>query len=216
MKRTITLTLGFAVLLLLIAVTAHACRGRFVQRRIVTPRREVIVTRTVRRTAPRRPLLQRPLLRRPLLQRRRVQVVTVAQPRTADAGVARPGSDGPPATIDGRVATDDDVIDLDANEGNAEISVPSEVAPPAAHDTVPVAPEPVESATRSTREMRLWTDASGQHRIRARLASAEGDNVYLDTEDGRHMRIAISNLSRQDQERVRQQRLQQVSWNSAD
>ncbi len=54
-------------------------------------------------------------------------------------------------------------------------------------------------------DMRTWTDASGDLRVDASFVTFQDDKVWLHRADGRTFGIAISGLSRADQEYVKQQ-----------
>ncbi len=52
-------------------------------------------------------------------------------------------------------------------------------------------------------ELRTWTDSSGKHEIRAEFIRFKGDKVTLQKEDGKKITLALSKLSDDDQEFVR-------------
>ncbi len=209
MKRFTVLVVALTALLLLSAVSADACRGRLLRGRMVQIRQAPVVTRTTRVR-----VYRRPLLRRWVLRCRAVPVATVVQPKDTEGRVTTGASNGPPATIEGRAATDDDVIDIDDND--IAPPEPDDIAPPVPDDAAaPLWPVPVEPAFGSIRGMRLWTDASGQRQVTAEFASVDGDNVYLNTKDGRLVWTAMWELSRQDQELIRNRTVQQVALLSA-
>ena len=54
-------------------------------------------------------------------------------------------------------------------------------------------------------ESRTWTDASGDSQVEAHFVTFQNDKVWLHRSDGRTFGIAMSGLSRADQEYVRQQ-----------
>jgi len=102
------------------------------------------------------------------------------------------------------------------------------VAPPVEPPMIPTAPatgwtggpQPRYAGLRpgtdaSPLRLRLWTDVSGRHQVRATLASAEGDYVYFRIAEGRLVRTARFNLSRQDQALISDWMVQLVSSTAA-
>jgi 3-keto-disaccharide hydrolase/SLA1 Homology Domain 1 (SHD1) protein len=63
-------------------------------------------------------------------------------------------------------------------------------------NTVAQKPEP--AARVSVQQSRVWTDASGRHRIEAEFVSLTGKTVHLRTVDGRDIRLTIDKLSAAD------------------
>lgn len=65
--------------------------------------------------------------------------------------------------------------------------------------TVACAQRPAKKPATKPPTMRFWTDASGQHRIRATLESVDDGQVKLKKEDGTSIELALEKLSAADQ-----------------
>jgi hypothetical protein len=129
-----------------------------------------------------------------------------AQPDDTDGFKDRSG-DAPP------VPDRSDDVPPPPPESDDEVAPPApgeDAAPPApAEPSAPPAPAP-QAAVNGINGLRIWTDATGQHRARAVFASAQGDVAYFESEDGRLVKTAMSKLSREDQELIRSSTSQQV------
>lgn len=54
-------------------------------------------------------------------------------------------------------------------------------------------------------EYRTWTDATGKHKVRAKLESADGERAILVREDGQKVKIPLEKLSKADQDYIAKQ-----------
>lgn len=55
------------------------------------------------------------------------------------------------------------------------------------------------SASQLTAEVRTWKDATGLHEVKAELLGVAGGMVWLKTADGRTVKLAFAQLSKEDQ-----------------
>ena len=88
----------------------------------------------------------------------------------------------------------------------------TETDPAAANDAAAATPESdsgegsskakAETATDEADGLRTWKDASGKFTVKARLLDREGENVLLQTEAGKTIRIAIGKLSDDDRKHL--------------
>ena len=65
--------------------------------------------------------------------------------------------------------------------------------PPKVVETEPEAPSEEE-------QCRLWTDATGKHKVMATFVKLEGDNLTLTTEDGSTIHLSLVKLSKEDKQ----------------
>jgi hypothetical protein len=54
-----------------------------------------------------------------------------------------------------------------------------------------------------TPELREWTDDTGQHTMKASFVKFEGGKAHLKKEDGQELQLSMNDLSRDDQEYIR-------------
>jgi len=67
-------------------------------------------------------------------------------------------------------------------------------------------PKPArKTTTEEKNNLRMWTDASGQHTVKATFVEFADNKVVLRREDGRLVRLSALRLSKADQEYFRQQ-----------
>ena len=60
--------------------------------------------------------------------------------------------------------------------------------------------KPKKTKAASRKKLRTWTDASGDHKIKAKYVSRSAEEVTLETDAGREIILPIDKLSADDQE----------------